>query len=75
MLLCEEKDALLDSYGIWQCTQEQLDTLADTAIVAQNKTPYGIHALVRRDQLPDRLQVRPVELEELFVFMVKDKTE
>lgn len=75
MLLCEEKDALLDSYGIWQCTQEQLDTLADTAIVAQSKTPYGINALVRRDQLPDRLQVRSVELEELFVFMVKEKTE
>lgn len=75
LLLCEEKDALLDSYGILQCTQEQLDTLADTAIVAQNETPYGINALVRRDQLPDRLQVRSAELEELFVFMVKEKTE
>lgn len=74
LLLWEEKDVLLESYGIWQCTRQQLDTLGKTAVVAQNETPYGINALVRRDQLPEGLQLRPSELEELFVWMVKEGT-
>ncbi len=72
LLLCEEKDRLLEEYGLVQCAQEQLAELAPGAVLGRRETPYHIEALVRRDAVPAGMEVRPVTIEELFVLLVKE---
>ena len=72
LLLCEEKDRLLEEYGLIQCDRATLDDLASGAVLGRRENPYGVQALVRRDAIPAGMDVRPVTIEELFVFMVKE---
>ncbi|MCM1044928.1 MAG: ABC transporter ATP-binding protein [Candidatus Gastranaerophilales bacterium] len=72
-LLCEEKDRLLETYGLLQGTKEQLDKCGRDAVVSSRETEYGVTALVRRDKLPSAMTPEPVSLEEIFVFMVKGR--
>ena len=72
LLLCEEKDRLLEEYGLIQCTREELARLAPGAVRGRRETPYHVQALVRRDALPAGMEVHPVTIEELFVMLVKE---
>ena len=71
LLLCEEKDLLMARYGIWRCTKEQLRELDESAVLGRKVSPYGVEAIVRRDAVPAGLELSPVDIEQLFVFMVK----
>ena len=71
LLLCEEKDRLLEAYGLIRCTKEQLADYDEDAVLGRRETPYGVTALVKRDAIPAGWEVSPVSIEELFVFMVK----
>ncbi len=70
LLLCEEKDALLSEYGIIHCTVEQLSSLQK--IKYKKETPYGAEVIVARKDAPDGFAIRPISIEELFVFMIKE---
>lgn len=78
LLLCEEKDRLLDQYGLLHCTAEQLKEIPPAAIRCKKQTPYGVQALVlkesliSKDTLPIGTSVSPVSIEELFLFLVKE---
>lgn len=72
LLLCEEKDVLLEEYGLVQCSKEQLEELDADAIKGKKVSPYGVQALVKRDAVPAGFPVSPVSMEELFIFMVKE---
>ena len=72
LLLCEEKDRLLEEYGLVQCDRATLDDLSSGAVLGRRENPYGVQALVRRDAIPAGMDIRPVTIEELFVFMVKE---
>ena len=72
LLLCEEKDRLLEEYGLIQCDRAFLDSLPVGAALGRRETPYHVEALVRRDALPADMAVRPVTIEELFVLLVKE---
>ena len=72
LLLCEEKDQLLAQYGIIHCTAEQLNELDPNAIKYKKETPYGVQAMVLRDAVPVSMNISPISIEELFVFMVKE---
>ncbi len=72
LILCEEKDRLLEEYGILHCTAEQLGALNPEAIRYKKESPYGVEALVLRRKVPVSLSVSPVGIEELFVYMVKE---
>lgn len=71
LLLCEEKDLLMARYGIIHCTAEQLAELDDAAVMGKKESVYGVEAVVKRDAVPVSMEVRPIDLEQLFVFMVK----
>lgn len=71
LLLCEEKDRLLEEYGMIHCTVEQLHELDQKAVIGKKISAYGAEALVRRDAVPEGIAVSPVSIEDLFVFMVK----
>ena len=72
LLLCEEKDRLLDEYGLIHCTAEELRNLPADAVRYKKENPYGVDAMVRRDGIPDGVHVSPISIEELFVFMAKE---
>ena len=72
LMLCEEKDRLLEEYGLLYCTAEELRQLPSEAVRYVKENPYGAEAMVRRSAVPDGLHVSPISIEELFVFMVKE---
>ncbi|MBQ9717924.1 MAG: ATP-binding cassette domain-containing protein [Clostridia bacterium] len=71
LMLCEEKDRLLEEYGLLHCTSEELRQLPAEAVRYVKENPYGAEAMVRRSAVPDGMSVSPISIEELFVFMVK----
>ena len=72
LLLCEEKDRLLDEYGIIHCTAERLSELDPDAILYKKENAYGVDAMVLRNGVPAGMSISPISIEELFVFMVKE---
>lgn len=71
LLLCEEKDALKEKYGILRCSREQLSALPPEAVIGRKETAYGVEAIAARDAVPEGLSLSPIDIEELFIFMVK----
>lgn len=72
LLLCEEKDQLLAEYGLIHCTAEEIQNLPAEAIKYKKENPYGIEAMVLRNAVPAGVNVSPISIEELFVFMVRE---
>ncbi len=72
LMLCEEKDILYEQYGMIHCIAEDLRIFPRSAVLGKKTTPYGIDAIVRRDAIPEGMSVSPVNIEELFIFMVKE---
>ena len=72
VLLNEEKDVLLEQYAILSCTEEELSELDQSAVRGKKAGKYGVQALVRRDAVPAGMNLSPVTIEELFIFMIKE---
>ena len=72
LLFCEEKDRLLEQYGIFEDSKENLDCLQPEAIVAREETRYGgVRALVKRDLAPAGFQLEKPSVEGIVLFLVK----
>ena len=72
LLLCEEKDVLKEKYGILRCSKDQLPALPPEAVIGRKETAYGVEAIAARDAVPAGLSLSPIDIEELFIFMVKE---
>lgn len=72
LMLWEEKDYLLGEYGLVHCTKPDLEALPEEAVLHKKESPYGAEALVRRKALPKGMEVSPVTMEELFIYMSKE---
>ncbi len=72
LLLCEEKDELLSKYGIVHCTAEQLLEFSEGTVKCKKESPYGVEAIVLRKSVPGNINISPISIEELFIFMVKE---
>lgn len=73
LMLFDEKDALMEKYGLIQCSKEDLEILSPDAVKAKKETPYNVTALVLRDKVPSSFKISPVNIEELFIFMAKER--
>lgn len=73
LLLWEEKDRLLEEYGIFRGSRSQVEALDPAAVCHTRVSPYGVEALVLRDRLPRGTEAGPVSIEELFVQLVKEE--
>lgn len=72
VLFCEEKDALLDRYGLYRCTEEQLAELDSAAIVQTRRSSgYGVEALVERAKVSEGLELSRPNMEDVILFMAK----
>ena len=72
LLLCEEKDRIMEEYGILHCTAAQLAELDPSAVKGKKESAYGVEAIVERNKVPATQQLSPVDIEQLFIFMVKE---
>lgn len=72
LILCEEKDRLKEQYCIVHCTAEQLNDIEPTAIIGQKQSNYGVEVLVKRDSVPANWEIASVDIEQLFIFMLKE---
>ena len=72
LLFCEEKDRLLEEYGIFEDSRENLDCLQPEAIVAREESRYGgVRALVKRDLAPAGFRMEKPTVEDVVLFLVK----
>ncbi len=71
LVLCEEKDLLLDKYGILKCSREQLANIPGEAIHGRRVGTYGVEALVEREFMPRDAVVDRANLEDIILYMVK----
>jgi len=70
-VLCEEKDRLLENYGIIHCTAEALSEIEPKAIIGKKESEYGIEAMIERSYAPKDISVSPIDIEQLFVYMMR----
>ena len=72
LLFCEEKDRLLEQYGIFEDSRENLDCLQPEAIVAREESRYGgVRALIKRDLAPAGFRLEKPTVEDVVLFLVK----
>lgn len=72
LLFCDEKDRLLDTYGILMDAAEQVDCLLPEAVVAREDSGYGgVRALIRRDLAPAGFRLERPTVEDIILFLAK----
>lgn len=71
LVLCEEKDVLLERFGVLKCTKEQLSQVPQEAVHGTRVGTYGVEALVERDLIPRDLVVDRPNLEEIILYLSK----
>lgn len=71
LLLCEEKDRLYEQYRVLHTNAAALSKLDAKAVIGVRKSKYDCEAIVRADALPHGAEASPIDLEQLFITMVK----
>lgn len=72
LLVCEEKDVLLERYGIFHGSREELADLDPKAVLHKKESEYGAQAIVDRERVPHGLKLSPISIEDLFLAMIKE---
>ena len=75
LLLCEEKDRLYEEYGLLHCTSQQLAELDEKAIIGKRVNKYGADVIIYRKAVPKNFKISSIDIESLFIFMVKEDDE
>ena len=72
LMLCREKDELLNEYAFVQGNREEIDRLNP---IGRRDGRFGTEAIVRRCAIPDGMKTCPITIEDLVVFMAKEGRE
>ncbi len=72
LMLCEEKDRLLEEFCFVQGTAEELGKLPREAVLGMKENRYGAEAIVRRSAVSGDWMTAPIRIEDLFLYMVKE---
>lgn len=73
LLLCEEKDKLLEDYCFLRGESGMLNTIDKNSVINKKITPYSEEAIVLRSAVPPSVKgsISPISIEELFIYTVK----
>ncbi len=73
LLFCEEKDRLLETYGVLHCSKEELSALPRSVIQGGTRSSNygGVEALVLRKKIPANLKVDYANIEDIILFLAK----
>lgn len=72
LLVCEEKDRLLERYGFLRCDRQTLARLSPAAVHGVRDGEFGVEALVEREKAPSSVQLDPAGIEDIIVFLAKE---
>ena len=72
LLFNEEKDRLMEIYGLVSLNDDEYESLDKNAIVAVRKHQFGRECLVVRDKMPDGLELENPSIEDIMVYMIKE---
>ena len=70
LMLCREKDELLNEYAFVQGSREEIDKLNP---IGRRDSRFGTEAIVRRTDVPAGMKISPITIEDLFIFMAKEE--
>lgn len=71
LLFMEAKDELTDQYGLATLSNEQFQALDPKAVVGSRKHQFGVEALLKRNLVPDSMELEKISVEDLMVYMIK----
>ena len=74
LMLFEEKDRMYEHYVVIHCTEKELADIRPEAVIGKKVGAFGVEAIILKDAVPKGIQPYPVDIEKLFVFMVKENT-
>ena len=72
LMLCEEKDMLLERYGLLKCSPRELAAIDPAIIHGKRVGEYGAEALVDLDRAPRNLLVERPTLEDIILYLAKE---
>ena len=75
LMLCEEKDMLLERYGLLKCSPQELAAIDPAIIHGKRIGEYGAEALVDRDRAPRDLLVERPTLEDIILYLAKEEVQ
>lgn len=71
LLLCEEKDALLEEYALVNLTREDFEAIPPEAVKGVKHGEYGIRALVLKEAISPAIATEHTTLEDIILFLAK----
>lgn len=71
LLFCEEKDVLVERFGLVQLSLADLETLPEETIVGVQKNAFGATVLMERSAINAGFSVGKPSLEEIILYMVR----
>ncbi len=71
LVLCEEKDRLLEEYTLIRLPEERLKELPEESIISRRASGYGTEALVLRGGIPAAIPTEHTSLEDIILFLAK----
>lgn len=73
LIFVESKDILEEEYGIVSLSKEEFESLDKNAIISVRDYKFGKECLVKKQLLPESLEVENASIEEIMVYMIKEK--
>ena len=71
LLFCEEKDRLLEEYGILQVTEEEEKDIPKEAIAGRKQGKYATELLVKRSKISDAFEIECAGIENIVLFLAR----
>ncbi len=71
LLLCEEKDTIMERYAIIKLTPNEYKELQSNVVISAKRRGYGYEVLVDRDLISPGITVEKTSLEDIFLFFSK----
>ena len=71
LVLCEEKDRLLEEYALVRLPEERLSELSEESIISRRASGYATDALVLRGGIPAAIPTEHTSLEDIILFLAK----
>lgn len=71
LVLCEEKDRLLEEYALVRLPEERLRELPEESIISRRASGYATEALVLRGGIPAAIPTEHTSLEDIILFLAK----
>lgn len=72
LLFCEEKDVLLEQYGVLSIGKQDFEAIDPEAVLSARNTGYGVEAIVRRSMIPESFPAEKAGIEAIMVAMAKE---